>query len=94
MTPADIEKSVKRLLSDAEIAAIIPKQALAELRVGLESSGVADWPLQMAEKTEWVDCDAFLEAFAHALEIHKAEGREKIDMGETTRLARKIARRG
>jgi hypothetical protein len=49
--------------------------------------GVAQWPLQMAEKP-WVDYDAFFEAFTKALEIHRPPGFEVIDLAETDRRAR------
>ena len=52
-----------------------------------------DWPVHMAEKT-WVDIEAFIEAFANALDIHKMRYQDGIDLGmleASYRKARQIA---
>jgi hypothetical protein len=39
-----------------------------------------EWPLHMAEKP-WVDIEAFIDAFEHALDIHRGSYAAKIDRG-------------
>ena len=65
----------------------IPKLDLASV---LNGSREARWAFQLAEKN-WIDIEAFLEAFAKALEIHQPNGRENIDWAATCAMARKRA---
>jgi hypothetical protein len=67
----------------------VPMERLATLREG--HPGAADWPLHVAER-DWVDIEAFLEAFFYALDHHRPEGHELVDRDETARLARKMKR--
>src|SRR4051812_5869182 len=68
---------------------VVPKNRLAELRQGEEARGIADWPPHLAEKN-WVDTSAFLEVFGKALEIHKPDGAELINLENTVRYTQKI----
>ena len=67
---------------------VIPKSQLVELREAA-GAGIAMWPLQMAEKS-WVNIDAFIAAFDHALEVHKPDGAEKVDRMASYSKARQI----
>jgi hypothetical protein len=54
-----------------------------------------DWPVHMAEKT-WVDIEAFLEAYTHALDIHKGTYSGEVDnamLKDSFFEARRIASR-
>ena len=54
-----------------------------------------DWPVPLAEKTEWVNVEAFIEAFRHALEHHKGRYKPAVDLGMLDRTvveARRITR--
>jgi hypothetical protein len=55
-----------------------------------------DWPVHMAEKT-WVDVEAFLEAFANALDEHRGKYSGAVSAGMlelSFRKARQIAATG
>jgi hypothetical protein len=62
-----------------------------------ESAGqgeLYDWPVQMAEKN-WVDIEAFIEAFVKALDLHAGSCKGKVDQAilrESIAQARRVAR--
>ena len=51
-----------------------------------------DWPLQMAEK-QWVNMDAFAEAFTKALELHHSQEADRVMLMESLAEARFIRSR-
>ena len=53
-----------------------------------DGHGCYDWPVHMARKG-WVDVEAFVAAYMHALETHKAKLSPKVDLA---RLERSLAR--
>jgi hypothetical protein len=57
---------------------VVKTEELADLLEGHEDQGVARWPVHYSEKS-WVNMDAFMQAFRHALEVHAPAGREKIN---------------
>lgn len=69
----------------------IAKSQLTELR-GTSGSGIAMWPLQMAEKS-WVDVESFIAAFENALIVHRPIGVEKLDLPASFAMARETAAR-
>lgn len=66
----------------------ISKSQLSELRE--RDTGVAMWPLQMAEKS-WVDIEDFIAAFEEALRVHRPDGADLIDRPTSYALAREKA---
>jgi hypothetical protein len=54
----------------------IPASSLTETRDGI--AGLYEWPEHMAWKN-WVDIEAFIEAFVHALERHVGRYKPAVD---------------
>jgi hypothetical protein len=67
----------------------IPKDHLCRLRWNMEASGIADFPLHIADKIER-PIEPFLEAFEKAIELLKPKGYERVDLAATFALVREM----
>ncbi len=85
VTSAGLER-VGRTSRDPEP---IRPERLAELYLFHEKFGIARWPVEFGD-SDWVDPDAFMEAFERALELHLPEGRFRINLKATADYVRKL----